>query len=148
MLEATSDIKPEVGSILCYWKTQAKTKNDKSRFIQPNVTFFLALSLQLVHKRSFMSISNGTGLEHQQSNINLKHCKTQLHTNVQSIVGENANFTLEFSVIPTTVSMGLGLGGGGERAVTSKKGTTAIEGNALHDPMLQILLYHLWEVSL
>lgn len=35
-----------------------------------------------------------------------------------------------------------------ERERTSEKGTTAVECNALHDPMLQILLNHLWEVSL
>lgn len=34
------------------------------------------------------------------------------------------------------------------RNFTSKKGTTAIKGDAFHNPMFQILLYHFWEISL
>ena len=35
-----------------------------------------------------------------------------------------------------------------EKGVTSKKGATAIEGNAFHTAMFQILLYHFWEIAL
>jgi len=34
------------------------------------------------------------------------------------------------------------------REVTSKKGTTAIEGNTFHTAMFQILLYDFWEITL
>ena len=37
---------------------------------------------------------------------------------------------------------------GREKGVTSKKGATAIEGNAFHTAMFQILLYHFWEIAL
>lgn len=35
-----------------------------------------------------------------------------------------------------------------KKKITSEKGTAAIEGNALHHPMLQILFYHLRKISL
>ena len=35
-----------------------------------------------------------------------------------------------------------------ERKVTSKESSSSIEGDAFHDPMLQVLLYHFWEIPL